>query len=116
MTTRTWGYSLFALGLFMGFFRITTDPLFLTLTSFSMAAAGALLIASPYRLRWLVLVFLAPVAAFGILSLFVVHKHILLSIAWIGAAAAPIWQVFSEAQEQKTSVFNETTDDNDGNA
>lgn len=105
MTTRTWGYSLLALGLFMGFFRITTDPLFLTLTSFSVAGAGALIIANPYRLRWFVLILLAPAAAFGLLTLILSHKHIFLSIAWIGAAVVPVWQIFTEAREQRASIF-----------
>lgn len=116
MTTRTWGYSLLVLGLFMGFFRITTDPLFLTLVSFSVAVAGALLVASPYRLRWVILVFLVPAAAFGLLSLVLTHKHIFLSIAWIGAAVIPVWQVFTEAQQQQASIFDDTTEDNDRNA
>lgn len=116
MTTRNWGYGLLAVGLFMGFFRITTDSLFLTLVSFSVAIAGAFLIISPYRLRWLVLVFLVPAAAFGILSLIFVHKQIFLSIAWIGAAVVPVWQVFAETREQQASIFDDTTDDNDRNA
>jgi hypothetical protein len=116
MTIRTSGYGLFAVGLFMGFFRITTDPLFLTLISFSVAVAGALLIARPYRLRWLVVVFLAPAAAFGILSLVLTHRHIFLSIAWIGAAVFPILQVFTETRAQQASVSNHATDVNDRNA
>ena len=98
MTARTWGYSLLAVGLFMGFFHITTDPLLLTLVSFSLAVAGALLLVSPYRLRWPVVVFLAPAAAFGILSLVASRSHFLLSLAWIGAGVAPVWQVFTEAR------------------
>lgn len=93
----------------MGFFRITTDPLSLTIVSFSVAVAGVFLVASPYRLRWLVLLFLAPAAAFGLLTLILTQRHIFLSIAWIAAAAIPVWQVFSEAREQRASIFDDKT-------
>lgn len=116
MTTRTWGYSLLAVGLVMGLFRITSDSLILTVISFCVAIAGALTLYNPYRLRWLVLLFLIPAAAFGILSLFLVQKRIFLSLTWIGIAVLPVWQIFTETRARRASILDDTTDDHDRSA